>query len=359
MKIAIVGAGGMAYYHLKGFRAAGAEVVAIADMNKEKAGEYARENNIPHVYGSLTEMIQNEKELDAVSIITPNKFHAPLCKEALKAGLNVFCEKPPALNAKEMQEVADAAKESGKTLMYDFNNRARPDSEALYSYVKAGEIGRINSAQAEWIRRAGIPGIGGWFTNSALSGGGPVIDLVHMLDLSLYLMDYPEPEYVLASTFDDFMGNQDFKGPWGIADNAEGVCDVESASHAFIRFKSGQCLYTRASWAEMNEREKVAVTFQGSKAGGKIERLFGVDGLDETATDTLELYTTEHHNQVNRKIITERDDEMGRVRMASSFIKTLEGKEEPKSTPEQAVRLMKIIDALYESAKTGKPVEIR
>lgn len=359
MKVAIIGVGGMAKYHLKGFRVAGADVVAVADMNTKRAEEYAKENKIAHFYSSLTEVLENEKDLDAVSIVTPNKFHYSLVLEALKGGMNVFCEKPPALNAKEMKEMKDLSEKKGKILMFDFNNRARPDSVALKAYIDSGEVGKINSAEAGWIRRRGIPGIGGWFTNKEVSGGGPVIDLIHMLDLSLYFMGYPEPEYVLSSTFDTFMGNPDYKGPWGIPDNKNGVCNVESSSHAFIRFSTGECLYTRSSWAEMVEREKVFVSLQGTKAGADLVRVFDEDGIDETAHDSLKLYTCENHNMVNRTILSEKDDEMGRVRMASSFIRTLEGKEKPLNTPDEALKLMKIVDALYASSLTGKPVKIQ
>jgi predicted dehydrogenase len=358
-KVGIVGAGGMADYHCTGFRNAGAEVAALADMAGERAGAYAASRSIPKVYDTLGAMIAGEPDLQAVYIITPNKFHKPLVLEALNAGKHVYCEKPPALNAAEMAEMAEAAKKSGKILMFDFNNRARPESQAMARYIADGTIGRINSAQASWIRRAGIPGFGGWFTTKALSGGGPVIDLVHMIDLALYFMGYPEPAWVLASTFYDFMDNPAFKGPWGMPDTAGGVTDVESACHAFLTFKSGQSLSIRNSWAEMNEREVVSVVFQGQKAGGKVERLFGIDGIDRTSIDSCRLYREENGNQVNQDIITEKDETMGRTGMAANFIETIEGKAKPLNTPREALLLMRIIDGIYESAASGKPVEIK
>ena len=189
----------------------------------------------------------------------------------------MFCEKPPALNAAEVEEMITAAERAGKVLMFNFNNRARPESQAMMKLIAEGAVGQINSAQAQWIRRTGIPGFGGWFTTKELSGGGPVIDLLHMIDLALYFMGYPEPAHVLGQTFDDFITDKTFKGPWGIPDNADGKTDVEAAAHGLVTFKSGQVLSLRNSWAEMIEREVVSVVFQGSKAGGKVERLFGTD----------------------------------------------------------------------------------
>lgn len=359
VKIGIIGAGWMAAYHVNGFRSAGAEVVAIADMNAEAAAQAAKKYGVDKHFGGAGEMYQAMKDLDAVSIITPNAFHHTLAMEALAQGKHVFCEKPPALNAADVMEMAAAAKQRGKILMFNFNNRARPEAYALRNYIRSGAVGRIDSAQAAWIRRTGIPGFGGWFTNKKMSGGGPLIDLLHMIDLALHFMDYPEPAYVMGQTFDGLIGNHEFKGPWGIPDVKNGVTDVEASAHGFVTFKSGQVLSIRNSWAEMNKREEVSVVFQGQKAGGMMQRLFRVDGIDATSIDTCELYTQENGFAVNRSIVTEPDEAMGRTRSAKNFALHLDGKEEALNTADEAVKLMKIIDGIYASAKTGKPVEIR
>ena len=357
-KAGIIGAGGMLQYHAAGFREAGADIIAVCDLNTEAAAEAANEYGIDNVFGDTSEMLEKLPELEAVSVITPNRFHKPVAIQLLQAGKHVFCEKPPALNAHEVAEMKTAAEEADKVLMFDFNNRARPESYALMDYIRSGDVGRINSAQAKWIRRTGIPGFGGWFTNKEMSGGGPLIDLLHMVDLALYYMDYPEPQHVLAQTFDDFIQDKSFKGPWGIPDVADGVTDVESAAHGFVSFSTGQVLSFQVSWAEMNKREEVSVTFQGTKAGGMIRRLFEVDGLDETAIDDCELYVQENGRSVNRAIITEANEDMGRIRAAQNFILAIEGAEAPLNTPSQALALMKIIDATYESAESGQPVFI-
>ncbi len=348
----------MLQYHAAGFRAGGADLIAICDMNEVAAKSAAEKYQVPHVFSDSAKMLSELTDLDAISIITPNRTHCPLAIQVLEAGKHVFCEKPPALNATEVSEMKLASEKAGKTLMFNFNNRARPESYALRRYIEAGEVGQINSAQAKWIRRTGIPGFGGWFTNKEMSGGGPLIDLLHMVDLALFYMDYPNPAHVLAQTFDDFIEDKGFKGPWGIPDVADGVTDVESAAHGFVTFDTGQVLSFQISWAEMNKREEVSVTFQGKKAGGMIRRLFGSDGLDETAIDDCELYVQEHGSSVNRSIITEENEDMGRIRSAENFIRSISGEEAPLNSPSQALALMKIIDATYESATTGGPVTI-
>lgn len=348
----------MLQYHAAGFRQAGAEIVAVADAAPGAAARAADKWGIPSSFESVEAMLAGVPDLDAVSIIVPNKFHAPLALQCLRAGKHVFCEKPPALKAAEVQEMIDAAKTAGRTLMFNFNNRARPEARAMVDYIRNGTVGRINSAQAKWIRRTGIPGFGGWFTTKELSGGGPVIDLLHMIDLALHFMGYPEPAHVLANTFDTFITDKGFKGPWGIPDRADGVNNVEAAAHGFVTFKTGQVLSLQVSWAEMIQREEVSVVFQGTAAGGKVERLFGRDGIDSTAIDTCELYVQENGHSVNRAITTPECEDMGRIGSATNFIEAIEGRAQPLNTPDEALKLMRIIDAIYESARSGAPVAL-
>jgi len=354
----IIGAGGVTNYHIQGYLNSAVEVTAIADPLVERAQAQADKYNIKNVFSSYKEMLEKCPDIELISVCVPNKFHAEISIECLRAGKNIFCEKPPALNAEETLKMAEESKKAGKTLMFDFNNRARPEAQVLMTYIRNGDIGKINSAQSLWIRRCGIPGFGGWFTQKSFSGGGPVIDLLHMIDLALYFMEFPEPVWVLGQTYTDFSGNSDFKGPWGIPDVKGGIMDVETASHSFVKFSTGQALFVRNSWAEMNEREEVSVTFQGTKAGGMIKRLFGKDGIDETAIDSSELYTMENGHSVNRKIIVDPDEKMGRERTVMNFANTILGIEEPLSNPEEAIILMKIIDAIYLSTEKGEPVKI-
>jgi len=104
-KVGIIGAGGMASYHIEGFKNAGADIVAIADVNEAAAQTVADANDISQVFGQVADLLALS-DLDAISIIVPNKFHAPLSIQALEAGKHVYCEKPPALNAAEMPGVA-------------------------------------------------------------------------------------------------------------------------------------------------------------------------------------------------------------------------------------------------------------
>jgi predicted dehydrogenase len=125
-----------------------------------------------------------------------------------------------------------------------------------------------------------------------------------------------------------------------------------------VTFKTGQSLVIRSSWAEMNEREVVSVTFQGTKMGGKVERLFAVDGIDETSIDSCKLFAEEYGNQVDIDIRTEKDESMGRINNAANFVDAIKGNTAALNTPEEALILMRIIDALYESAASKKPISL-
>jgi len=376
-KIGILGAGGIASSHIEGFLQAGADVVAIANRSAARAEALAARYAIPLVCGSLEEIMAKVPTLDAVSIVTPNFMHAPLATQALRAGLHVFCEKPPALNARETEAMCDAAARAGKILMFNFNNRARPEAQAIMDFIQRGGVGRINSAQAQWIRQTGIPGYGGWFTNKKYSGGGAMIDLLHMADLALYFMDFPKPDYVLASSFYNFQHDEEFRGDWGrgapdgvVRNGEEGVMDVETACHAMVTFKTGQCLTIRASWAEMNERESVSVVFQGAWAGARLERAFsprgraerlnaGSDSYREACRDSCELFLLENGKMIEKSLsFGAHPDDMGRRANAANFVQAVRGEARPLNIPAQALRLMKIIDAIYESAAAKKPVQV-
>jgi len=133
---------------------------------------------------------------------------------------------------------------------------------------------------------------------------------------------------------------------------------VEAAAHGFVTFETGQALTLQVSWAEMIKREEVSVVFQGTKAGGKVERLFEEDGIDETAIDTFELYSQDGEKAVDTILEHPFCEDMGRIDSAANFVETLEGRAEPLNTPEQALHLMTIIDAIYESSNTGNAISL-
>jgi predicted dehydrogenase len=147
----------------------------------------------------------DKEELDAVDICTPNKIHSIAAVYALENGLHVLCEKPDAVSVAEAEKMKKASEESGKTLMVIRNNRFRPSTKFMKQFIAEGKMGEIYAGRCGWIRRRGIPGWGGWFTDKEQSGGGPLIDLgVHIIDLTMYLMGNAKPVTVSGSTYKKF-----------------------------------------------------------------------------------------------------------------------------------------------------------
>jgi predicted dehydrogenase len=358
VRAGVIGAG-IGKFHIKGFQSApGAECVALCDLNGALAKQVAGELGVPKVYTDYKQMLKAEG-LNAVSVCVPNALHRPVVVDCLNAGVNVLCEKPLSVNAAEGQKMTDAAKANGKMLMMQFNNRYRPESQLLKSYIAAGELGDLYFARCGWIRRNGIPGWGGWFTTAKMAGGGPLIDLaVHMLDLTMWLMGNPEPVTCMAATYQKFGPKMECLGPWGTP-NKKGKYDVEDMAVGMIRFAGGQTILLEASWASRIKREWVYSTLCGTKAGASLERVFGFDGVDDSSIDTLEVFTQEHGAPVNRELIVEPDPAMGRIKAVEHFCDCLLKGKEPVSPGTDGLRIMKILDAMYQSAKTGKAVNIR
>ena len=132
-----------------------------------------------------------------------------------------------------------AARQHGKVLAIAFNRRHRHDVALLKQHVAAGKLGRVYYAKAFWMRRAGIPGFGSWFTRQEQAGGGPLIDLgVHVLDMALYLMGNPRVLSVSAATYAE-LGPRG-RGVWSgsrFQNDVDLPYEVEDLATAFIRLE--------------------------------------------------------------------------------------------------------------------------
>jgi predicted dehydrogenase len=117
-----------------------ARLVAIADVSAERARQVATELEIERSYGSLEAMLEN-KEIEAVLIATPDKFHAEAVGLAARAGKDVLCEKPLALNLPDAHETLDAVAKAGRRLQVGFMRRYDPAYAAAMQRIEAGEIG--------------------------------------------------------------------------------------------------------------------------------------------------------------------------------------------------------------------------
>src|SRR5690625_462512 len=314
------------------------KIVAIADVIIEKAKQVAETYGIPNVFHSYEKMLK-EVKLDAISVCVPNKFHAEATIAALEAGCHVLCEKPPAMNAEEARLMMETAHKVGKNLTYGFHYRHSKEVEITKNMIDTGDMGHIYSARVQAIRRRGIPGWG-VFTNKDLQGGGSLIDIgVHMLDIALYLMGYPEPENVLGKTHQR-IGNRKGIGLLGEWDYKN--FNVEDMAVGMVTFKNGATLLIETAFAANVEKDDtMQVSIMGDQGGADI---FPLKIYQEKYGALLD---------VSPAYIQKRDVYSHEI---NHFVKScLEGTI-PLSTPEQGLIIQQIVDAIYESAQQGKAI---
>ena len=351
LKIGVIGAGGICHVaHMPGYaHMDNVEIVAICDIKIEKAKEVAAKYKIPQVFENYMDVI-NLPGLDAIDICTPNYLHSIIAVAALEHGLHVFCEKPDAVNVEEVEKMKAAAEKSGKVLMVMRNNRYMQVSSFLKKYIEDGRMGEIYAARCGWQRRRGIPGKGGWFTTKAQSGGGPLIDLgVHMIDLTMWLMGNPKPVAVTGCTYNKFADtdtsdsvNSDFGDK-----NAEGTFDVEDLAMGFIRFENGACMQIEFSWASNVKEEQRFFELRGTKSGAKWS----------SSDQKLGIYEEEYGRTVDYmpNIDNTKGTQIHEANLRHFADVVLNGTE-PMFVPQQGVNMVKILEAIYKSAETGKEV---
>lgn len=350
VKIGIIGCGGIAHSHANAYKKLGdrIEFVACCDLDEKKAKDYADEFGFQKYYSDCYTMLR-ENKLDAVSVCTWNSAHAECTIAALNADCHVFCEKPMAMNANEAIEMKNAAEKNHKLLMVGFVRRHGNDAKMAKKLVESGELGDVYYAKAAYLRRCGCPG--GWFGDKSRSGGGPLVDLgVHIIDLSRYIMGNHKITSVFGATFDKLGARNDIvlsADDWKSSTTTEkDIFDVEDLATAMIRFDNGAVLQVETSF-NLNIRENLNdISFFGSKAGYNL--------------NSGELYTIINYQPADIKLKGENTFNFGREfgREAKNFIDSIEGKAELVATGDDGIELMRVLDAIYESAKTEKSVDI-
>ncbi len=340
VRVGIIGAG-IGRQHLRGYLgASGAIVTAICDLDSDRAAQLARENGLEtRIFSDYRALIEANC-VDAVSVCVPNFLHATVAAACLEAGLHVLCEKPLAINALEAQLIADAAQKSGKICMVSHVLRFRDDVCALKAQIEGGKIGEIYYARAFARRISGIPKWGGWFTNQKLAGGGPLIDTgVHILDLAWWLCGCPAPIAASAVTYAKFGPRKLGLGAGGAA-NESGIFDVEDLAAGLIRFENGLSLHFEATWAIHAERDE------------RFCHLHGTDGaiLWDDAPKIID------SNGVVSPILAQSGDAW--TREMAHFIACIQSGATPDPDAAQGVVMMRILDALYESACEKREVAI-
>lgn len=347
VRFGFIGAGKISQYSAEAIaKHQQAKLVAVQDLSFDRAAMLADAFEVPHRFTEAKDLFACE-EVDAVYIAVPNKFHAPLAIEAMRAGKHVILDKPFAMNAVEAEEVIRVSKETGQTFTLGMNQRFNADTQKIKAVVDSGALGEVYYAKAYWMRREGIPKLGTWFGNKAIAGGGAINDIgVHLLDVCLHTMGNFEVESVFGSTYTKF-GNRGLgEGGWGLSDQTDTVFDVDDLSSAMIKMKNGATVCLEVSWAaHMADEERINVEIFGTEMGASLypSKLYKRDPFDAAYQTVETVATTPAYPHCDR---------------FHNFTNHLVNGEPLLVTMEQALTVQKILDAISESAHTGKSVSL-
>ena len=348
IRVGVIGVGSIAECHIAAYKAdPRVELVAFCDINEERLKEKGQTHGVTNLFTDVNEMVKMQ-ELDAVSVCTWNAAHAPCTIAALNAGKHVLCEKPMATSVAEAEAMREAAERNGKLLMIGFVRRFGNDCATLLDFIHNDFFGELYYAKATYLRRNGNPG--GWFGDKKRSGGGPLIDLgVHVIDLVRYLLGNPKPVSVYGATFQKLLDRPGIKkaaGQYvssGKTDND--ICDVEDLASVMIRFDSGAVLSIEASFSLNIKSDEGKIQLFGTKGGAKIDpelELYS-DMCGYLTNTSLDMSTALDFNGLF-------DNEI------AHYISCVADGIPCRAPAEDVVTLMDILDAAYESARTGHEV---
>lgn len=346
LRIGIIGAGTISDCHINAYiNNPETKVVAICDLNEKLVSEKAESYGIEKYYTDFNELLSDES-IDAVSIVTPTFTHKNFVLEALKKGKHVLCEKPPARNYEEAEAIRIAAEKSGKVLMYAFVCRFFESIQYIKKLADDGKLGDIYYAEARRIARACA--IKGWFVDKEKAGGGALIDgAIHELDAALYIMGYPEVESVKGYATDVNTNlPYEIKGqgePWKSSDTNKYERTVESLAGGLVRFKNGAVINVKSSWVLNTFKEGRFIELNGTKGGAEFD-----DGKIRTLSIENNYFVENFPLIKNASIPFDAE--------IKHFTDCVLHGAECICTPYQGAQIMKIITAIYESAKTGKEI---
>ncbi|GMK38065.1 oxidoreductase [Paenibacillus sp. CCS19] len=353
LRIGIIGCGGIANgKHLPALsKNKYVELVAFCDIIEERAEEakqkYGSED--AKVYTDYRKLIQ-DASIDVVHVLTPNDSHSYISIDSLEAGKHVMCEKPMAKTAAEGRAMLEAAKRTGLKLSIGYNNRFRPDSQYLKQVCVQGELGEIYYAKAHAIRRRAVP-TWGVFLDEEKQGGGPLIDIgTHALDLTLWMMDNYKPVSVTGSVFHKLGSKANSANAWGPWDPAKFT--VEDSAVGFIKMANGATITLEASWALNSlEVDEAKCTLCGTEGGADMK-----NGLRINGEINSRLFVKEIDLSAGGVAFYDGASERDIDVECAAWINAVRNDTELVVKPEQALVVTEILEAIYQSARTGETV---
>ncbi|MGI4727896.1 MAG: Gfo/Idh/MocA family protein [Janthinobacterium lividum] len=334
---AVVGLGELALEAiLPGFGSAkNSKVVALVSGDPEKARKVAMQYDVPqkNIYNYQNfDNIKNNPEVDVVYIVLPNAMHEEYVIRAAKAGKHVLCEKPMTTSSKSAERMIDACKKAGKKLMIAYRIQYEPNNKQIKNFARENKYGKVKVISSNNIQNVGDPKQ--WRLHKALSGGGSLPDIgLYNINTNRYILG-EEPYMVIASTY--------------TTPNDPRFTEVEEAVMFQMFFPSGAIANNTCSYGAHNSKHYRCYADNGGWFG--MDPAFDYKGLMPEVGHA----EGKVENKMNPKI-TEKDQFALEMDHFSECV--IENKT-PYTPGEEGLQDHKIMEAIYESARTNKPVQL-
>ncbi|MBM3189262.1 MAG: Gfo/Idh/MocA family oxidoreductase [Chloroflexi bacterium] len=270
VRIGIIGVGQIGKRHVQLYREIpDAELVAVADLREDEAQRVAAENGIPSVYTDYRELLKRD-DITSVDVCLHNRLHMPITVDALRAGKNVYCEKPMSWTYSEARTMYDTAQAERRMLHIQLNTLYERDTRGAKRLLDEGHLGELYYAKSSNYRRRGRPFVDGYgtraFVNMDTSGGGALIDMgVYHIARMLFLLGSPEVLSVSASTYQKLENIYPDR-------RQESGYDVEELAVAFVRLAGSVTYVMEEAWAIQADKGQGDYVF-GSRGGLRVSPL--------------------------------------------------------------------------------------
>jgi len=337
MRFAIVGCGVISPFHAKSIAAnENAELVAVVDVIEEKAKKLAEEYNVPYVYTSYEEMLQRD-DIDVVNVCVPSGLHAEVAIAAARAGKHVFCEKPLDVTLEKMEAMIQAVKDNNVKMGVVYQRRTFPAAIAARKAVQEGKLGKLvlGDAYLKYYRDQAYYNSAGWRGTWELDGGGALMNQgVHGIDLIQWMVGEVESVFARSAAL--------------VRD-----IEVEDTAVAVLKYKNGAfgvIQGTTSVYPGMETRfeihgEKGTIIFTDS--GIQEWKFIDSDEMSPEVEGTLAPSSDPRNISAN-----------GHYILIDDMIQAIREDRDPMVTGEEASKAVKLILAIYESARTGKEVKL-
>ena len=326
IRLALAGAGYIAKIHAKAARIIpDVDLVAVVEKFPKAAKPFIKEYQIPYYFETIDKLI-NEIKIDALIIGTPNYLHSPQAISALQAGVHVMVEKPMAMDADQAYQMLEYSRKFSVHLMVAHCWRFDPEVLWLREQVVSGRLGKIVRTKGYGVHE--LWGPSGWFTQREFAGGGAMADLgIHALDTARFLLGDPQPESVFARVSTNYT---DY--------------DVDDTGILIVNWAGGAVSYIESGWWQPHtDGPEAATQLYGTKAFGQLFPTYYLEGRRKDDPG-FKFPRKEHCPQ------SLYDDQM------SYFIQCIRDNKTPNPGADEGWVNMKIIDAAYESSKTGNVI---